>query len=80
MILTVLNFLVQSKVKCCTMVVPKMESSSIWQPTLSMYSKHALCLGLRGQRDVVMLPSKRGFVPDRLGLSLPLIAHRLWFV
>lgn len=79
MIFPVLKFLVEQGV-ACTVVVPKMNPLPIWWPKLEIYSVGSVCLVLKGEKSVVRIPTKKGFVVDLVGLRWPLFAFRLSFV
>ena len=64
----------------CTIVVPEMIPIPIWWPMLKKYSTASMRIGGKGQKGVIRIPSKKGFVLDETGLRWPLIAFRISFV
>lgn len=63
----------------CTMVIPDEDVRPIWWPLLSNSLVDHIVLGRRGELDVFLVPSKKGFVPDKRGLKCDLWAARLKF-
>jgi hypothetical protein len=78
LIFPVLCFLEQHKV-VSTIIVPKIEPLPMWWPKLVTNSIGSLCIGVIGQKGVVNVPSKKGFVLDSVGLRWPLFAFRVSF-
>jgi hypothetical protein len=54
----------------CTLVVPEFKPIPIWWPRLVSNSIHSVCIGEKGEKGMIMVPSKRGFVYDSFGLRL----------
>lgn len=79
MISPTLKFLVQSNVWRCTIVVPVLSPKPVWWPTLLRYTVDSFLVGLAGERGILRIPSKSGFVGDMKGLSWDLLASRLVF-
>lgn len=79
LILPVLNYLLELGVHSCTVILPGISGGPIWAPLVKMYSKSSLLLGVKGQKGVLRMPSKRGFILDQKGLKAPLWAHRMAF-
>jgi hypothetical protein len=44
-----------------TIVVPEFCPRSVWWPGLLNISTSKICLGLSGEKDVILVPSKSGF-------------------
>ena len=63
----------------CTLVVPEFKPIPIWWPRLVSNSIHSVCIGEKGEKGVIMVPSKRGFVYDSFGLQWRLHAFRFSF-
>ena len=78
LIFPLLSFLKHQGVSC-TIVVPELKPLPLWWPALRNSSPESLYLGLRGQKGIVKVPCKSGFVLDNVGLRWPLIAFRLKF-
>ena len=78
LIFPVLCFLEQQKVSF-TIVVPKLNPLPLWWPKLVGQSVGSLCLGGKGEKGVVKVPSRRGFVLDNVGLRWSLFAFRVSF-
>ena len=72
----VLNFIVSSTATC-SVVLKCGNVTPVWFPALQENISDALLIGLKGQRDCLMFPSKLGFVRDRKGLADNLWAIRL---
>lgn len=79
LILPVLSFLEEQKVKGCTMIVPEMYPYPVWWPKLCRFSASNFCVGKKSELGVVKIPTKKGFVVDNRGLKWALYAHRLVF-
>jgi hypothetical protein len=63
----------------CTVVVPMSDPLPVWWPTLWYHATAHICVGVKSEKGVISLPSKRGFKLDSVGLSWPLLAVRLVF-
>lgn len=79
MIFPVLKFLEEHGV-ACTVVFPKMNALPKWWPKLEINSVGSVCLGLKGEKGLFSLRTKKGFVVVLVGLRWPLFAFRLSFV
>jgi hypothetical protein len=79
MILPVIKFLIESGVEWCTFVISLVSAAPIWMPIVKVYVVSSLCLGRVGQKGVLMMPTKKGFVLDDQGLTYPLFVYRLRF-
>lgn len=79
LIFPIICLLEQQKVMC-TIIVPMMEPLPIWWPKLLANSIGSFCIGVNGEKEIVKIPSKNGFVLDNLGLRWPLFAIRVLFV
>ncbi|CAC5386642.1 unnamed protein product [Mytilus coruscus] len=58
------------------MVIPDEDVRPIWCPLLSNSLVDHIVLGRRGELGVLLVPSKKGFVPDKRGLKCDLWAAR----
>lgn len=76
---SVLLYLKESGARRCTMVVPHMTPRPHWWPSLQAASRGSVALGAKGEKGVVWVPTKKGYVPDNSGLRWDLVAHRLVF-
>lgn len=75
-----LRYLRESGVECCTVVVPDMSPRPVWWPELWHLSQNTIVLGQRGQKGVLHVPTKQGYVRDAFGLRWGLLAHDMKFV
>ena len=74
-----LNFLIESGAGGCTLVVPDLVPRPVWWPRLQQWSRDRLTLGEKGQKGVIWVPTKKGYVKDEFGLKWDLIAVSLVF-
>lgn len=58
-------------------MIPKLETVPVWWPNLINNVIGSVCLGLKGEKGVVKVPSRRGFIVDTVGLRWPLYAFRV---
>jgi len=79
LILLVLSYLRSQKVKFCTMVVPCDDVKPVWWPVLYNSLVDHIIIGKKGELNVLLLPSKKGFVCNKVGLRCDLWAARLSF-
>lgn len=79
LISVLLKFLESQRVKKCTVVVPEIVPTPVWWPLFWLYVESFIVLGNKGDTGVLKLPSKQGFVLDKVGLKWKLIAGRLSF-
>ena len=77
-IFPLLSFLKEQKV-VCTIVVPELYPVPIWWPKLRDASVGSFCIDKTGQLGAVKIPSKRGFISDRVGHRWPMFAFRVSF-
>lgn len=73
------HFLATSGVARCTLVVPVVSPRPAWWPRVMSYCQKTITLGQRGQRGVLLMPSKQGFIPHTKALQADLVAMRLVF-
>ena len=64
----------------CTFVLPDFQPRPQWLPLLEGCKVSSVVLGEKGDRGVLRVPTKRGFVEDSKGLKWSLIAYRLSFL
>lgn len=79
LIFPLLCLLEEQGVSRCTLVVPELKPIPVWWPKLMSYSVGSVCLGEKGEKGVMLVPSKKGFVYDSFGLSWRLLAFRVSF-
>lgn len=60
-----------------TVIVPEIHPLPVWWPMLQMYREDSLELGVRGDKTVLKMPSKHGFILDTKGLKWSLHAFRV---
>ena len=75
----ILSYLRNQKVKFCTMVVPCDDVKPVWWPVLCNSMVDHFIIGKKGELNVLLLPSKKGFVCNKVGLKYDLWAARLSF-
>ena len=79
-IFPVLSFLKEQRVEKCTFIAPLLDQAPIWLPFLKYYSVSSFVLGVKGQKGIIEVPSRKGFILDNRGLMWPLVVYRLSFV
>ena len=72
-----LSIIRQQHVRWCTFIVHKFEDLPVWWPMFQQTVLSAVCLGRQGDRGVLLVPTKKGFVADNKGLRWNLYAFRL---
>ena len=72
----VVNFIVENHLQC-TLVVPAVDITPVWLPSVQSSIEDALVVGYKGQKHALKYPSKKGFVNDKYGLRSNLWAIRL---
>ena len=63
----------------CTFIAPRFDIIPAWYPLLLSVATHQVLLAKRGDRGVLRVPSKGGFIPDTQGIRWDLFAYRLRF-
>lgn len=79
LIFPVLNFLKEQRVRVCTLIAPELIQIPQWYPLLKRHTISSIVIGDKGQKGVLDVPSKKGYIPDTFGLKSPLLAYRLSF-
>ena len=79
LILPVLSFLKRQRVSNCTIVVPVADVKPVWWPVFCQFHVEHIVLGQKGEKDVLLFPSKKGFKVSKYGLSDELWAAKLCF-
>ena len=79
LIFPLLCFLREQKVKHGTFVAPVYRVKPIWWPMLLRHTSSSISLGHAGDTSVLYIPSRHGFIKDKLGLKQELRAFRLHF-
>ena len=74
-----LRYLQSQSIKEITVIIPKLSPVPFWWPLLLQHAVDQFRLGTVGDRDILLYPSRTGFMPDRLGLPWDLMAFRLKF-
>lgn len=77
LILPLIVYLKNQGVEACTMVIPKLLPIPVWWPLVSQYAMDRFVLGKKGERGVLLFPSKSGFSEAKHGLLYGLIVVRL---
>lgn len=79
LILPILCLLREHRLPRCTLVVPSMTPKPVWWPLLMSFCIASIKLGGKGDKNILMCPSKLGFTHDRVGLKWDLKAYRMDF-
>lgn len=79
MVFPVLSFLKEQEIPVCTCILPYRQPVSVWQPLVEEFKISSVVLGLQGEKGVIRVPTKKGYVLDNKGLKWALIAYRLTF-
>ena len=61
------------------MIVPYLKPEPVWWPFLLSKTISSHELGVAGDKSVLLTPSKKGFITDKVGLRCPLRVVRLGF-
>lgn len=78
LVLQILCLLKEQNVKECTMVIPVIQPRPVWWPMISSNVSYIL-LGVKGDKNVLQIPSPKGFMFDKKGLKWELRAYRVKF-
>ena len=68
-----LSFMVQEGFSA-TVVIQKSEPCPTWWPLALEKSRKMITLGRKGEKNIILLSSHKGFVPDKKGLRGDLVA------
>ena len=79
LITAVISYLEEKAVRGCTVLVPRNQVVDMWWPKLARCSRDCRLLAHRGEKGVLILPSKDGWVVDSRGLAWDLYAVRVGF-
>lgn len=74
----VLAYLKEQNVSVCTVVVPELEVKPAWWPEILVRSKTNFILGIKGQKDMMLIPSEKGYISDSRGLQYTLRVFRVY--
>lgn len=74
LIFPLIKFLKSMGVNSCTMVKPLLFPKPIWWPFILSCMQDRVLLGEKGNKKILLVPSKQGFDEDRRGLTWDLIA------
>lgn len=58
----------------CTVIVPIDDATPVWFPAFSPSINDAFVIGHKGQRGILKIPTRQGYVHDKYGLSCNLMA------
>jgi hypothetical protein len=73
----VLNYLKESGAHSCTVVVQDQVPRPNWWPRLKGWARASITLGRKGEKGVLLAPTKQGYVRDQSGLRWDLLAFDL---
>lgn len=76
MVIPLLKFVVENDI-LCTIIVPIDQAIPIWFPAYFRSINDAFIIGHKGQKGILKIPTKQGFVHDKYGLSCNLWAIRI---
>ena len=79
MIFPMLKFLKEQSVRTCTIIVPLIFPRPVWWPFLMHHCKQKVFLGKKGDKRVLKIPTKKGFIIDEKGLKFDLLVARVMF-
>lgn len=79
MVFPVLSFLKEQEIPVCTCILPYRQPVPVWQPLVEECKISSVVLGWQGEKGVIRVPTKKGYVLDNKGLKWALIAYRLTF-
>ena len=79
MIFPMLKFLKEQSVRTCTIIVPLIFPRPVWWPFLMHHCKQKVFLGKKGDKKVLKIPTKKGFIIDEKGLKFDLLVARVMF-
>lgn len=77
LILPLIVYLKNQCVEACTMVIPKLVSIPVCWPLVSQYAMDRFVISKKGERGVLLFPSKSGFSEAKHWLLYDLIVVRL---
>ena len=60
----------------CSLVFPVFRPSKSWVPKMCMFAKVIEIFSVQGDNDILLYPSKSGYVPDKIGLPCHLAVAR----
>ncbi len=75
----ILSYLKEAGTKKCTIVVPSSFPRPSWWPALQKLVVGSQVLGRRGQKGVIWVPTKQGYIRDSFGLRWDLTAFDIRF-
>ena len=76
LLLPVLAFIKENKLNC-TVILRTESVAPVWVPMFFQHIKDAFIVGVKGQKDILLYPTKKGYSSDRFGLNDNLWAIRL---
>lgn len=79
LIFSVLKVCADSGVSRCTFVVPEFSPKPVWWPFIWQHVVEWYVLVVKGEKNVILYPSVKGFSYDEKGLLWPLIVAKLKF-
>lgn len=79
LVFPVLCLLKEQNVKRCTIIVPIVHPRPVWWSLLVDYCESYLMLGEKGDKTILLIPSKKGYISDKIGLKWELRACRMNF-
>lgn len=71
----VIKFIVEMKINC-TLLFPKLNPIPVWYPFLLRHIESLKLIGCKGDKGVLLYPSKKGYIVDKHGLQFDLYAAR----
>ncbi|CAC5396545.1 unnamed protein product [Mytilus coruscus] len=74
-IFQVLAFLKEQHVRQCTFVAPLWDQAPIWLPIIKHHVISSFVLGFKGQKGIIEVPSKKGYILDNRGTVENLISY-----
>ncbi|CAG2188282.1 unnamed protein product [Mytilus edulis] len=68
LISAVVKFIIQENITC-TLIFPDFKPVKPWFTVISSYAKDIVTIGYKGDKGVLLYPSKKGFLPDKKAFS-----------
>ena len=75
----VIRFIIQEEINC-TLLFPDIHPRPSWLTLVHRFAHNILPVGLKCDRGVILYPSKKGFLKDKVGLQWDMLAARFEFV
>ena len=71
----VVKFIIEEKIRC-SLVFPYFSPAPFWIPSITEYASDVVPIGYKGDKGVVLYPSKSGYRADKVGLPWDMLCAR----